>query len=165
MKRRIGRAAVVLATVTILFFYPFVAPPAHRIDEAHFRLIKGGMTQAEVEGIFGVRCGEYDWCVASSSGQWIQLWAYNTEPNQRWNVNAPAESRIVFLADNQAAFVHDSWNNQNPNNNQTWTSRHGVFYVVFDGQGRVIVTGTLGEARREYPWSRWWRQLTGKQGK
>jgi hypothetical protein len=35
MKRRLGRAAVLVATVAILFFYPFPAPTAHRIDEAH----------------------------------------------------------------------------------------------------------------------------------
>jgi len=37
------------------------ASRVRRIDEAHFQLITEGMTEAEVEAIFGVPAGSYDW--------------------------------------------------------------------------------------------------------
>jgi hypothetical protein len=161
MKRRIGRACVLIATVAILFFYPFLAPPAHRIDETHLNLIRDGMTEAEVEGIFGVPAGEYDWAVATGPSIWVSALAVTTD-GQRWNVNAQPQRQIFVLDGNQPAVLHSVWNNAGYGQMKTWTGRHGAFYVVFDRHGRVISTGSAGETRREYPWSQWWQQWTGK---
>ena len=45
------------ATVAIVAFYPI--PPRHRINETSVHLIQKGMTQAEVEIIFGAPPGKY----------------------------------------------------------------------------------------------------------
>jgi hypothetical protein len=161
MKHRIGRVCVLIATVAILFFYPFVAPPAHRIDEQHFHMIVGGMTEAEVEGIFGVPAGEYDWCVSTGSHLWVNLVGV-TENGQAWNVNGVSRHRIAFIQADQGVFVHGAWNNPGFGEMKTWTGRHGSFNVVFDRHGRVASTSAGGEIRREYPWSRWWRQWKSK---
>jgi hypothetical protein len=165
MKRRIGRAAVLLATVTILFFYPFIAPPAHRIDETHFRMIKGGMTEAEVEGIFGVPAGEYDWAVAVVSNVWVVVEVvYFSDLSQSWGVAGQAQQQVHLFIDggDRLPFPRGSWHSPNHREIKTWTSRHGAFQVVFDGQGRVAVTSSLGETRIEPPWNLWWRKWTGK---
>lgn len=160
MKRsigRIGRAAVLLATVAILFFYPFVAPPAHRIDQAHFDMIKGGMTEAEVDGIFGVPAGEYDWAVADLQHLWLDIGYFS--PNGRsWSVASPVQTQfIVFHLDDV------TWGSgKNLSRFKTWTSRHGSFQIGFNTDGRVSFTSGLGATRIEPPWTRWWRQWTAK---
>jgi hypothetical protein len=54
-----------------LRLWTMLAPPPHRIDEAHFQLITEGMTGAEVEAIFGVparsRSGRWSCSVLGSS--------------------------------------------------------------------------------------------------
>src|SRR5262245_12472544 len=61
MKSRfsLGLLAALIAGITL--FYPLLAPTPHRIDEAHFKLIEKGMSLAQVEAIFGVPSGNYDW--------------------------------------------------------------------------------------------------------
>jgi hypothetical protein len=59
MQRLLRPTTTVLRMGTPLL-YPLLAPPPHRIDEAHFQLIAEGMTEAEVEAIFGVPAGSYD---------------------------------------------------------------------------------------------------------
>jgi hypothetical protein len=51
------RATIVVLLIGTLFLYPLLAPPPRRIDEAHFQLITEGMTEAEVEAIYGVPAG------------------------------------------------------------------------------------------------------------
>jgi hypothetical protein len=55
--RRLLRATSVVLLLGTLFLYSLLAPTPHRIDEAHFQLITEGMTEAEVEAIFGVPAG------------------------------------------------------------------------------------------------------------
>jgi hypothetical protein len=143
--KRIGRAAVVLATVTILFFYPFLAPPAHRIDQAHLDLIKSGMTEAEVEDVFGVPAGEYDWAVAVPPNVWADISYFRV--GQTWGVEGQKQQQIVIFDIGEI---------------KSWIGRHGAFHVIFDRQGRVCSTGWVGKTRIEPPWNRWWRQWTGK---
>jgi hypothetical protein len=46
---------------------------------------------------------------------------------------------------------------------KTWFSRHGVFHVAFNQQGRVAATGSgWGKARIEPFWRRWWDKIAGK---
>jgi hypothetical protein len=46
--QRIMRATTVVLLIGTLFLYPLLAPPPHRIDEAHFQLITEGMTEADL---------------------------------------------------------------------------------------------------------------------
>jgi len=69
MQRIMRATAIVLLIVTL--FYPLLAPPPHRIDEAHFQLITEGMTEAEVEAIFGVPAGSYDWARPQTDLIWL----------------------------------------------------------------------------------------------
>ena len=63
MKCRFGRGLLLALLLMILFFYPMLAPPVHRIDADHFALIHNGMSLDEVELILGVPAGHYDWAV------------------------------------------------------------------------------------------------------
>jgi hypothetical protein len=65
------RAVVVVFLLGTLFLYPLLAPPPHRIDEAHFQLITEGMTEAEVQAIFGVPAGSYDWARPKPELIWL----------------------------------------------------------------------------------------------
>lgn len=61
MRRFISPFLLIASVVVVLGFYPLLAPTPHRIDQAHFELIKQGMAKADVEAIFGVPAGQYDW--------------------------------------------------------------------------------------------------------
>jgi hypothetical protein len=50
--QRLMRATILLLLIGTLFLYPLLAPPPHRIDEAHFQLITEGMTEANSGGRF-----------------------------------------------------------------------------------------------------------------
>src|SRR5262245_24874963 len=65
--RRCRKIVLVGAVVAVSFLYPLLAPTAHRIDRAHFDLIKDGLTRTDVEAIFGVPPGEYDWAEQDGS--------------------------------------------------------------------------------------------------
>ena len=70
------RRLLVLTILGLLGLYPLLAPPAHRIDQAHCDRIKEGMTRQQVEGIFGVPAGDYDWAEANQRRLWaiIPCW-------------------------------------------------------------------------------------------
>ena len=61
MRRRWNRMLLAVLIASIALFYPLLAPTPHRIDQAHADLIVRGMTKEQVELIFGVPAGEYDW--------------------------------------------------------------------------------------------------------
>jgi hypothetical protein len=73
MRRFIVRFLLVTLVAVVIGFYPLLAPTPHRIDQAHFELIQDGMTKADVEAIFGVPPGRYDWAEPDSLAR-IQLW-------------------------------------------------------------------------------------------
>jgi hypothetical protein len=154
MKRHIPRTLVLIATIMLLFLYPLIAPPAHRIDEAHLALIYPGMTEADVQGIFGVPPGAYNWSVGDERSIWIETGAY------QWSGRAALQTdgHIVTMLDADDVTFLPKWKPSNTRYSRTWISRHGVFFVTFDTRGRVTHTGTLGPSRREPPWTRWWRQ-------
>jgi hypothetical protein len=53
--------------VSITLFVPLLAPLPHRIDAEHFCLIGKGMIEGDVEAIFGVSAGYYDYAVIDGS--------------------------------------------------------------------------------------------------
>jgi hypothetical protein len=148
-KGRIARILVLIATIAVLFFYPLIAPPPHRIDEAHLALIVPGMSEAEVEGIFGVPAGAYDWFVGDEPSIWIEIGAF------QWSGRAQLRHAVVMFDEFSLA---PGWIKPDFGYSRMWTSRHGVFFVTFDSLGRVSHTGNLGASRRDPPWNRWWRQ-------
>jgi hypothetical protein len=149
MRRPLRHFALALLIGTA-FVYPLLAPAPHRIDEEHYRLIQPGMTEADVEAIFGVPAGAYDWAVAdavmlgflSDLETKIHLeaeWHARQRPRQRPS-QALGRPRV-----------------------KTWTSRHGVFGIGFDNHGKIAMTGAGAETRVrfDYPWQRWWRRIAG----
>jgi hypothetical protein len=155
--------------------YPLLAPPAHRIDTAHFERIQNGMTLAEVESIFGQPAGNYDWAVAEANETAI------------WNLSSPTTSVSGFRYSTTIAvdsFSNDStWIDLNTtvlpiktsrrhyttvfggligSDNKTWTSRHGSGAIWFDENLRVTGKSGWGESRIEPPWSKWWKKIFGE---
>src|SRR5262245_44743117 len=72
------RRLIALFLISLLGLYPLLAPPPHRIDQAHCDLIKKGMTKDEVESIFGVPPGEYDFAEQKFSGYKFRVWVRAT---------------------------------------------------------------------------------------
>src|SRR5688572_28634593 len=122
MKRRIARTALLLAVAGILFFYPLIAPPAHRIDESHLAMVRPGMTEADVEGIFGVPPGEYDWAVANDAGAiWLDLAIQSP-----WSAPKQYRYTVTMLRAGDLDLAVNSWTRADYYT-RTWTSRHGAF--------------------------------------
>jgi len=63
--RRWKQIVLALLIASIALFYPLLAPTPHRIDQGHADLIVQGMTKEQVEAIFGVPAGQYDWAEES----------------------------------------------------------------------------------------------------
>jgi hypothetical protein len=151
---RLGRRTALALFVLTTFFYPLLAPPPHRIDAAHFQLIQPGMTEADVEAILGVPAGGYDWVVQ--------------DDDMRIEVLVPIDGGIFTVAPtDQLAFSGTTMfisSRHGPNPTfKTWHSRHGVFYVGFNEQGRVAATGSGWGSDRLRPfWRVWWEKMTGK---
>jgi hypothetical protein len=135
---------VLIALALTTFFFPLLACP-HRIDEAHFQLIQHGMSEAEVEAIFGAAAGSYDWAVADGSG-WP--WGYTPRLTQK---AAP----ILGIESEWNGWIAVSIELR------TWTSRHGTANIWFR-QGLVGSSGTWGKSRVEPPWQRWWNERVAK---
>ncbi len=132
MCRLWSRLILVGLILSITFLYPLLAPPAHRIDKAHFEMIQPGMTRAEVEAIFGVPPGEYNW--------------------------AEAKEMVVIGKSFVLALGVDSDTVQELEYTQcNWISPQGSFSISFDEQGRV--DHKIGPLQIDIvpPWQRWWR--------
>ena len=165
------RRLLVLTILGLLGLYPLLAPPAHRIDPAHGDRIKPGMTRQQVEGIFGVPAGEYDWAEAQSQ----KLWSYAVRARTGYRLQVqrmqdvsvnyvvelsqqPAVKEVVV-----AAPVHTTIRLRTARNTPaTWTSRHGTFTVWFNEDGRVVSTGYSTDVKIVPPWQRWWRTYSGQ---
>jgi hypothetical protein len=147
--RRFSRLLLIALVAVVIGFYPLLAPTSHRIDQAHFRLIRGGMTRADVEAIFGVPPGKYDWAEADdeSDARYIRyLSAARLAQQERLAQQAAIEGVIAFLGSRKAGV------------NETWVSRHGAFIVGFD-QDRVVFTSSGQGVRMVPPWQRWWKAI------
>src|SRR5262245_60856276 len=138
------RRLIVLFLVGLLGLYPLLAPPPHRIDQAHCDLIKEGMTKDEVESIFGVPSGEYDFAERKFS-------AY------QFRISAVHLKRASFYYTTALALTVKQ---RQLNVRSTWTGRHGAFTVSFDEHGRVVSTRGPQEVTIVPPWQDWWKKLT-----
>jgi hypothetical protein len=140
--------ALLALLVIVTFFYPLLAPTAHRIDQAHFDLIKDGMTKAEVEAILSVRAGKYDWATAD---EWfVYVGAYEA---------ADQGIGICSLPVIQSAFDSDE-----PGQPSLWVGRHGACAIHFDHRQRVTARRSFSpQIRIEPPGKNWWAKLRGQQ--
>jgi hypothetical protein len=131
MRRFISRFLLIALLAVIIGFYSLLAPTPHRIDEAHFELIKVGMTKAEVAAMFGVPAGQYDWAEPASLAR-IQLWMSAVRLAEAQQVrDRQLQLGIRFLNALEAA--------NEGGVSESWVSRHGDFRVHFDGNNRVLL--------------------------
>ena len=149
--RNWSRTMLGCTLVAVLGLYPLLAPPAHRIDQAHAARIVNGMTMDQVEAIFGVPAGGYDW--AEPKANMLVLIDIDFLGAIQF-VGAPLvpdEPTVDLHFPNRVAAWSGgpSW---------SWTSRHGFFSVAFDPQGRVVSTGMSDEVRIVPPWWAWWQK-------
>jgi outer membrane protein assembly factor BamE (lipoprotein component of BamABCDE complex) len=139
MRNNASRRVLLLSLVAgIAFFYPLLAPPPHRIDPAHFELIKNGMTAVDVAAILGAPPGHYD----GAEPDYEQLHFYRFK-------------RAIRQMRYQAASIR-LWGFDGDFDRVTsaqWVSRHGVFTIYFDSDGTVR-SKQSGEARVVPPWER-----------
>jgi hypothetical protein len=142
--RRFSRLLLLALVAIVIGFYPLLAPTPHRIDQEHFDLIQEGMMKADVEAIFGVPAGNFDWAEPDSPYLLEILYfraasaAYREfEQRQLTEVSVSLPERV----------------------SDTWLSRHGAFTVQFDTDNRVAGrSGTRG-VRIVPPWQRWWKAI------
>jgi hypothetical protein len=132
--------------VSITFFYPLLAPTPHRIDQAHAKLIVQGMTKQQVEAIFGVPAGSYDWAEPESISPFM-IW-FDLDGDVLVHQNGGSSAVLL------QGFPRRT--------NGTWTSRHGAFTVWFDMNDHVVGTNAATEVRIVPPWQRWWRSYWKK---
>jgi hypothetical protein len=155
MKRRLGRGLLVMFLAAITLFFPLLAAP-HRIDQAHRELIRSGMTLAEVEAVFGVPAGEYDWAVRDTAHDVIYMLdelivaAQLQQANEQAGKATEASSTALHLALG------------NRLHGQSWTSRHGSVRICFDDAGRVTDIGAWHNSHVVPPWQRWWHSYWKK---
>jgi len=145
-----ARFLLLVLVLLVTCFYPLLAPPHHRIDKAHFDQIHEGMTLADVEAIFGVSAGSYDWAVQSDSSIYFILSLAQVELETRLRVQIElqaAPSSVERLPTEPVGRY------------QNWISRHGSFAVLLDPCGSVVRKFDLGATRIEPPWQRWWRLM------
>jgi hypothetical protein len=144
---RFARGLLLVLLAVVVGIFPLLAPTPHRIDHDHFALIQDGMTKAEVEAIFGVPPGEYDWAEQSYAGQ--TLWTSAVSLMQQGDRQNQAVVRFLLASLETAA-------------TETWVSRHGAFSVQFNGDGRVVCTFSGGDTEIVPPWRHWWRQFRSR---
>ena len=149
-----SRGLLAALVVMITFLFPFLAPTPHRIDRAHCDLITKGMTKAQVEAIFGVPAGQYDWAEQDDLGMvWLDIdgdgWPDLIVDAFSNDAAGTTRTPILLLTNPRRSCV-------------TWTSRHGVFVIWFDWEERVIATNAWTEVRIVPPWQRWWRSYWKK---
>jgi hypothetical protein len=161
MKRRLGRGLLVILLAAITLFFPLLAAP-HRIDQAHRELIRSGMTLAEVEAIFGVPAGDYDWATRDNRLEFelaiFELEVIRLQADSE-RLRMDAIQRNLPQTETALAGLRISALGRDP---QTWTSRHGSVTIWFDATGCVTSVGTWQSSRVEPPWQRWWRKVVKK---
>ena len=164
------RRLLVLTILALLGLYPLLAPPAHRIDQAHCDRITAGMTRQQVEGILGVPAGDYDWAEAEPHSL---FWSYVvfTERRDQSRQTQRFYGEALELAAVPQHLVINEVNLETspiytirpgPITHARWTSRHGAFTVWFDERGLVTSATRDGDVKIVPPWQRWWRKYSGK---
>jgi hypothetical protein len=144
------RILVLVAAVAVLFGFPLLAPTPHHIDQAHFEMIQNSMTKAEVEAVFGVPPGQYDWAEPEpmyARHVWFLMAMRLAESEHTATTSVGHDRRLVRLMRSE------------PTISETWASRHGVFTVHFDSDHRVVVKNGARGVRIVPPWQRWWKAI------
>ena len=127
--------------------YPLLAPPPHRIDQAHLDRITAGMTPEQVEAVFGAPAGEYDWAESDPRGlAALDVYLVALQLEAMANMTESGSRVREFI---QTGYLKPV--------TRTWTSRHGTFVVLFNDQGLVASSAMSPEVRIVPPWQRWWR--------
>jgi len=161
MKRRLSRGLLVILLAAITLLFPLLAAP-HRIDQAHRELIRSGMTAADVESIFGVPAGDYDWATRDNRLE-LQLAIFELEiirlHAESEQLQMDAIRRNLPQTETALAGLRVSALGRDP---QTWTSRNGSVTIWFDDAGKVTSVGHWHDAHVEPPWQRWWRKVVKK---
>jgi hypothetical protein len=152
--RRWKRILLSLLVVLITFFYPLLAPTPHHIDQAHADLIVHGMTKEQVEAIFGVPAGQYDW---AEEAPHTRVRVYISSRLRSVHAYAIKRADIGGEISQLVQGIHES-----PRTSLTWTSRHGSFMVWFDHNELVRSTDSWTAVRIVPPWQRFWNQLWNK---
>jgi hypothetical protein len=144
--RRCGRILLVAGVVGVGFLYPMLAPTPHRIDTAHCELIRGGMTKADVEAIFGVPPGQYDWAEPDP----LHTYYVHLVTMVRWVQNEEALQRQPRISSSRAFEASVG---------ETWVSRHGAFTIQFNSDNGVVSKRGPRGVRIVPPWQRWWKAI------
>jgi hypothetical protein len=150
MRRRWNRISLAALIVAITLLYPLLAPTPHRIDQAHAKLIVQGMTKQQVEAIFRVPEGSYDWAEPDSLSPFMIWFDFDGDGFTDVLVHQNGGSSTVLF---QGFPRRTNW---------TWTSRHGAFTVWFDIHDQVVGTNAATEVRIVPPWQRWWNRYWKK---
>jgi len=179
MKKRFRRGLLVALVALVAFFYPLLAPTPHRIDETHFKLIEQGMSRAQVEAIFGVPPGEYDWAEADGAAlgyfQAAIALSVRTPPASPVFIDIGSDKTLlgnplVITAGSEAKWSDvigtingiqlgtprnqiRYWIAFDPSRGRTWTSRHGTFEIQFGDNDLVTWTNHHSEVRIVRPGS------------
>jgi hypothetical protein len=154
MKHRIGRGLTVVAVAGITFFYPLLAPTPHRIDEAHLKMIRNGMSLAEVESIFGVPPGEDD------SAEWDLKAAMADLEQTEWRITFGNFNPYVVSC---IAPIDSIVLDEELKRRKKWVSCNGSFSVQLDTSGLVSSTWHSKFVRIVPPWERLRRFLKSDQ--
>jgi hypothetical protein len=148
-----GRALLGAVLSIVILFYPLLAPTPHRIDSAHFARVQEGMTEAEVEAIFGVPAGAYGWAVPDDDSRY----SFQMAILDALLVARLEEVRVDGGEATQRGvqFLRSVW----PTTTRTWTSRSGSITIGFNDDGRICMRGSWQTTHLEPPWQRWWQKL------
>jgi len=174
---RFSRLLLIALLAVVAGFYPLLAPTPHRIDREHFDLIQVGMTKAEVEAIFGVPPGSYDWAEAESYFHVMRVRAaVQLEMAEMLQRRATAQSQRKATTETTTELAINLEHARAMERqaaaevmfeilarvSETWASRHGAFTVRFDNDGRVVSKTDAWGVRIVPPWQRWWKAIRGQ---
>jgi hypothetical protein len=156
MRRAWSRILVAAPIIGLVGIYPLLAPTPHRIDPAHFDLIVKGMSKDQVEAIFGVPAGQYDWAEDNGHAHYrLHFHLIQSVRQARPTGGDDLESEMMYKIFRE---VHS----RGPQTELTWTSRHGSLAAWFDQDDRVVSTHVSTEVRVTPPWQRWWSRYWKK---
>lgn len=133
--QRCLRLAAAMVFVGVVFFFPLLAPIAHRIDDPHFSMIRRGMSRSDVEAIFGVKPGAYDGLAMSPLTVYGHL---------DWAGPEPVPCQVAGARNDEST----GW----------WIAEQGVYKILFyDG---VVCQGDfVGRPIQQPLLIRWWETL------
>ena len=157
-----SRIVLIVILTGLLGLYPLLAPPPHRIDQSHADLIIRGMSREQVEAIFGVPPGDYDWAESDGDSATLLLLSDlllrdSTSLQKVANIDGDGAVDLIITTPQSGTVVVDLAGRlvQNINSSSTWTSRQGSFTIWFDASGHVTFTNLKSDVTIVPPWQRW----------